>query len=169
MEVAKSKLPVLIIRFPPLYAWLVIGIGAAFLVLGLVFAGLGSRMSTAFNLFLIGLSLAAIFGGNYWRHHLHVVARLTPRQLILRREGAIDWADIAELEKKTLRISRRQTQAESEFACIKLKKPRAPSTGLQAMLARFKSAVTGYDIIVPGNELSCSVDFFVEECKKRMG
>ena len=163
-----KQLPVLVIRLTPLYAWIVIGAGVAFLLLGLAFAGFGSRMSPAFNLFLIVLSLAAIFGGNYWRHHLHVVARLTPRQLILRREGAIDWADIAELEKKTLRISRRQTQAESEFACIKLKNPRPPSSGLAAAMAKFKSAVTGYDVIVPGNELSCTVDFFVEECKKRM-
>lgn len=167
VDAAKSKpLPVLVIRFPPLYAWIVMGAGALFLLLSLVFA-LGSRMNTGFNLFLIVVSLAAIIGGNYWRHHLHVVARLTPRQLILRRDGAIDWADIAEIEKNTLRVSRRQTQAESEFACIKLKTPR-PAVGLQGKLARLKSAVTGYDIIVPGNELSCTVDYFVAECKKRL-
>jgi len=36
------------------------------------------------------------------------------------------------------------------------------------LLVRMKTAVTGYDIIVPGNELSCTVDFFVAECKKRI-
>lgn len=168
MDVAKSKpSPVLIIRLTPRYAWIVIGAGVAFLLLSLGFAAFGSHMSAGFNLFLIVVSLAAIIGGNYWRNHLHVVARLTPRQLILRRDGAIDWTDIAEIEKKTFRISRRQTQAESEFAGIRLKTPR-PATGLQGKLAKLKSAVTGYDIIVPGNELSCTVDFFVEECKRRM-
>jgi len=168
VDVAKSKpFPVLIIRLTPLYAWILIGAGVVFLLLSLAFAALGSRMSTGFILFLVVLSIAAIVGGNYWRHHLHVVARLTPRQLILRREGAIDWTDIAEIEKRTLRLSRRQLQSESEFACIKLKNPRPPA-GLQGKLAKLKSAVTGYDIIVPGNELSCTVDFFVAECKKRM-
>jgi len=169
VDVAKSKpLPVLIIRLTPQYAWIVIGAGATFLLVSLIF-GLGSgHMSPGFDLFLAAVSVAAILGGNYWRRHLHVVARLTPRQLILRREGAVDWADIAEIEKRTLRLSRRQLQSESEFACIKLKNPRPPTPGLQGKLLRLKSAVTGYDIIVPGNELSCTVDFFVAECKKRM-
>jgi hypothetical protein len=170
VDVAKPKpIAVLIIRFPPLYAWIVIGVGAVFLLLSLVFAALGSAHNNlGFDAFLAIVSVAAIVGGNYWRHHLHVVARLTPEHLFLRREGAIDWADIATIEKGTLRLSRRQTQAESEFACITLKHPRAPRSGLEATLSRLKSAVTGYDIIVPGNELSCTVDFFVAECKKRM-
>jgi len=170
VEVAKPKpLPVLIIRLTPLYAWIVIGSGAAFLLLSVVFAAVGSaHNSLGFDAFLAVISVAAIIGANYWRHHLHVVARLTPGQLVLRREGAIDWAEVAEIDKRTLHISRRQTQADSEFACIKLKHPRTPRSGLEATLARLKSAVTGYDIIVPGNELSCTVDFFVAECKKRM-
>jgi len=169
VDVAKPKpLPVLIIRLTPLYSWIVIGTGAVFLLLSLFFAAFGSRpKNLGFDLFLAIVSVAAIIGGNYWRQHLHVVARLTPRQLILRREGAVDWAEITEIEKRTLRLSRRQLQSESEFACIKLKNPR-PSAGLQGTLMRLKSAVTGYDIIVPGNELSCTVDFFVAECKKRM-
>ncbi len=169
VDVAKSKpLPVLIIRLTPLYSWIVIGTGAVFLLLSLVFALGSGHLSLGFDFFLAAISIAAIFGGNYWRKHLHVVARLTPGQLILRRDGAVDWADIAEIEKRTLRLSRRQTTAESEFACIKLKNPRPPAVGLQGKLLRLKSAVTGYDIIVPGNELSCTVDFFVAECQKRM-
>ena len=168
MDVAKPKpLPVLIIRLTPLYAWIVVGTGAVFLLLSLVFALGSGHLSLGFDFFLAANSVAAIIGGNYWRQHLHVVARLTPRQLILRREGAVDWAEITEIEKRTLRLSRRQLQSESEFACIKLKNPR-PSAGLQGKLMRLKTAVTGYDIIVPGNELSCTVDFFVAECKKRM-
>ena len=168
MTPMRRSLPVLIIRLTPLYAWIVIGAGAVFLLLSLIFALGSGHLSLGFDLFLALVSIAAILGGNYWRNHLHVVARLTPRQLILRREGAVDWEDIAEIEKRTLHLSRRQLQSESEFACIKLKQPRAPSAGLQGTLLRLKSAVTGYDIIVPGNELSCTVDFFVAECKKRM-
>jgi hypothetical protein len=163
-----KPLPVLIIRLTPLYAWIVIGAGAAFLLLSLIFALGSGHLSLGFDLFLALVSIAAILGGNYWRRHLHVVARLTPRQLILRREGAVDWEDIAEIEKRSLQLSRRQLQSESEFACIKLKQPRPPAAGLQGHLLRLKSAVTGYDIIVPGNELSCTVGFFVAECKKRM-
>ncbi len=163
-----KPLPVVVIRLTPLYAWIVIGAGAVFLLLSLLFTFLTPGKNLGFDVFLVAVSLAAIVGGNYWRGHLHVVARLTPRQLILRRDGTVDWADIAEIEKRTLRLSRRQTRAESEFACIKLRNPRPANGGLQGILVRMKTAVTGYDIIVLGNELSCTVDFFVAECKKRI-
>ena len=163
-----KPLPVLVIRLTPLYAWIVTGAGAVLLLLVLSLTAFGLSKNPGFGLFLAIVAVAAIIGGNYWRRHLHVVAKLTPKQLILRRDGAVDWADIAQIEKRTLRVSRRQTTAESEFACIKLKQPRPPAAGLQGKLLRLKSAVTGCDIIVPGNELSCTVDFFVTECKKRM-
>jgi hypothetical protein len=67
-----------------------------------------------------------------------------------------------------LRREGRQTTADTEFVCIKLKNARPPAKGLNAKLMRLKAAVTGYDIIVPGNELGCTVDFFVAECQKRM-
>ena len=155
-----KPLPVVVSRLTPLYAWIVIGAGAVFLLLSLLFTVLTPGKNLGFDVFLVAVSVAAIVGGNYWRGHLHVVARLTPRQLILRRDGTVDWADIAEIEKRTLH--------ESEFACIKLRNHRPANAGLQGILVRMKTAVTGYDIIVPGNELSCTVDFFVAECKKRI-
>ena len=171
METAKPKVsPVLEIRFSPVYAWLLMGAGAVFFLLSLLFASpFGARrMNTAFDLFLAVLSLAAIVGGNYWRHHRHVVARLTPRQLILRRGGAVNWTDIAQIDKKEIHVRYRASMGDSEYVCIKLKSKRPVEPGLAGLLLTLKSRLTGYDIIVPATELSCSAEFFIAECRKRM-
>lgn len=154
------SLPTIEIRFPAVYAWGLMALGAIFFVVG--FLPLGQN--TALGVFIMLLSLAAVIGGNYWRHHRHVVARLTPNQLILRRGGAVDWGGIATIEKKSIR-ARRET---SEFICIKLRTPRPPAPGLEGWLDKLKARVTGYDLVIPGNELSCTADWFIAQCLKRM-
>jgi len=156
-----GALPVLEIRFPVWYAYGLMGFGALVLVLSIWFAF--SLMPRALDIFIAVMGVAAIIGGNYWRHHLHVVARLTPRQLILRRGGAIDWSDIAEIDKKVIRV-----RNGSEFACIKLKTQRPPRDAIHGFVERLRSVITGYDVIVPSTDLSCTVDFFIAECRKRM-
>jgi hypothetical protein len=135
-------------------------LGAIFFFVG--FLPLGQN--PALGVFIMLLSIAAIIGGNYWRHHLHVVARLTPRHLILRRGGTVNWEDIATIEKKAIQ-ARRET---SEFICIKLRNKRPPAPGLEGWMNQLKTKVTGYDLVVPGNELSCTADWFIAECQKRM-
>ena len=82
-----ATLPVIDIRLTAIYAWLMIGFGCLVFLLGLVLAILHHGRDLGFGLCLSGISLATALGGNYWLKHLHIVAQLTPRQLILRRDG----------------------------------------------------------------------------------
>ena len=162
---APTALPVLEIRFSAMYAWLLIAFGAIFFLLAFL---VGSK-NGGLGILIAILSVGGMIGGNYWRHHLHVVARLTPRQLILRRGGTMSWADIAAIEKKTIRVPYKGVSQESSYVCIKLKTPRKATDKLQGFLDKLKKTVLGgYDIVVPDSELSCSADSFIAECKKRM-
>jgi hypothetical protein len=162
-----AALPVVELRFPPLYAWLLVGIGVAFAVLGL-FLRLTTTHAPGLAVFIAVCGVAGAAGGNYWRHHLHCVARLTPRQLYLQREGTIDWTNIAAIEKKQLKTTYRGVRNTSEFVCITLKKKRPVNDRLTGFMHNLKSTITGYDIIVPDTELSCTADWFLAECRKRM-
>jgi len=162
---AAATLPTIEIRFSPIYAWLLIVAGVIFFFLAVFLIGGQNR---PLSLFIVVLSIAAIGGGNYWRQHLHVVARMTSRVLVLQRDGTVPWADIVEIEKKTLRVPVKGVRHESEYICIKLRVPRPAKAGAQGMFDQIKAAVTGYDIIVPQQELSCGSDYFIDECRKRM-
>jgi hypothetical protein len=164
----RADLPVIEIRFPATYAWLLMGIGGLFFLLGLWVALLASHGSVGAGLLISAASVAAIVGGEYWRRHLHVVAQLSPQQLILRRDGPVYWTDITAIEVKTIRASYRGTPTRSDFVCIKLKSPPAPKGKLDAFMRKAKRAISGYDIIVGGTDLSCTPDWFVAECRKRM-
>ena len=161
-------LPVLEVRFPATYAWLAMAFGCVFFLLGLVFALLNHQRHLGFGLLLSTASLAAVIAANYWRGHLHVVARLTPKQLVLRRDGAVDWETIDHIETKTIHSAYRGAATRSEFVCIKLKSRPAPKNRLDGFFRNARHAVTGYDIIVGVSELSCTADWFVAECRKRI-
>lgn len=152
-----TVLPTIEIRFPATYAWIAMVFGAVFFFTGFLVAG----QNTALGLFISALALAAIIGGYYWRQHLHVVARLTPRQLILRRGGKVEWTEIEVIDKKTLRPTIKGVRHRADYACIKLTKRRPSEPGLAGFLG-------GYDIIVPHHDLSCTVDWFIAECNKRI-
>ena len=157
------------IRFSATYAWAAMAAAALFFLLGLAFIVINPHRNLGFSLFLCTASLAALIGANYWRHHLHVVARLTPQQLILARDGPVNWRDIAAIEIKEIHArSYHGVSERSRFACIRLKHPRPPKNRLDGFLHKFKHAVTGYDIIVPASELSCPIEWFVAECRKRI-
>jgi hypothetical protein len=156
------------VRFPATYAWMAIGFGAIFFLLGLLIALVNHHRNLGVGVLLVVLSLAAVVGANYWRKHLHVVAQLTPQQLILRRDGAVNWEEIAAIEKNEIHASYHGARGKSDFVCIKLKTKRAPKGGLQGFLLKAKEAMTGYDIIVPMSEFACGTDWFVAECQKRM-
>jgi hypothetical protein len=161
---ARVRLPTIEVRFSPVYAWMLIGFGALFFILALV---LGHKFP-ALGIFISIAAMAAMVGGNYWRQHLHVVARMTPRHLILRRGGTVAWPEIGQLEKKVVTVYYRGLR-ESEFVCIKLNVKRNVREGVLGVLDRLKTQVLGgYDVIVPGDELSCTVDWFVDQCQQRM-
>jgi hypothetical protein len=162
---APAALPVIEIRLTAIYAWLLIGFGVIFFLLAFL---VGSK-NAGLGFLIAVLSVAGVLGGNYWRHHLHVVARMTPRQLVLHRGGTVSWSDIAAIEKKTIRLPYKGVSHESAYVCIKLKTPRKSPDKLQGFLDTVKkAALGGYDIVVPDSELSCSVDWFIAECTKRM-
>ena len=163
----KNDLPDIEVRFPPTYAWLAIGFSGIFFVLGLVFALL-DRRNLGVSVLISTASLAGLAAGTYWLQHLHVVARLTPTQLVLRRDGAVNWADIASIKLVEIRASYRGTPTRAELVCIKLKNRPPRKAGLEGFMARARHAITGVDIIVPGNELSCPAAWFLAECQKRM-
>jgi hypothetical protein len=162
-----APLPVITIRFSPLWAWLLIGISAAFLLLG-IYLAITVRHQSNIPVVISGLAVVGMLGGHYWRHHLHVVARMTPRQLILRRDGVINWGDITTIEKKEISMRYRGANGRSVFICIKLKTPKAAKNKFDAFFNRMKSAITGFDVLVPENELSCTAEWFIAECQKRI-
>jgi hypothetical protein len=165
-------LPDIEIRFSPLYAWLLIGFGGIFLIFGLLLATSPvGRQSDGLGLLICVLSIAGVFGANYWRHHLPIIVRMTQRRLFLPRGVEVDWADIVEIEKKTLALSRHGARNTSEFVCFKLKNQPAKYNRVnQAFLKLIKSALLGgYDVVInPQDELFRSADWFLAECKKRM-
>jgi len=141
------------------------GAGGAFFLLSFL---VGSK-NPGLGVFIAILSVGGVIGGNYWRHHLHVVARMTPRKLVLQRGGTMSWSDIAAIDKKTIRAPYKGVSHETSYVCIKLKTPRKAADKLQGFLDSVKKTVLGgYDIVIGDSELSCSVDWFIEECKKRM-
>src|SRR5262245_38922765 len=165
---AAAALPVIDIRLTAVYAWLMIGFGCLCFVLGLVLAMLHHGRDLAFGLCLSGISLATAIGGNYWRKHLHIVAQLTPRQLILRRDGAVNWGEIAAIETRQLSAFNHGVRHQSRFVCIQLKNRPPAKNGWDAFFHKAKHAISGFDIIVGESELSCTAEWFAEECRKRM-
>jgi hypothetical protein len=155
------------IRFTPVYAWMTIGFGVIVFLLGLFIALLTHHRNLGFGLGLCLISVAAVIGANYWRKHLHVVAQMNLRQLVLRRGGPIDWDNIAAIENKEIRSFYHGARTRSEWICIKLKNKPTPKDRWHEFFLKAKSAITGYDIIVAANEMSCTADWFVAECRKR--
>jgi hypothetical protein len=94
---------------------------------------------------------------------------MTPRLLVLRREGSLKWTDIAEIEKKTIAVRNHGVRHRTDYVCIKLATPRPARPGINGFLDKIKHVVLGgYDIVVPDSELSCGADWFIAECQKRM-
>jgi len=167
-----ATLPEIEIRFSPLYAWLLIGFGVFFFFMGLFsFSPSLPGRNVSLGILICGLSVAGVIGGNYWRNHLPVVIRMTSRNLVLPRVGAVDWSDIIAIDKKSLGISSYGARNSSEFVCFKLKNKPPQYKGLnEAFLKAVKSAVLGgYDVVInPQQELLRDADWFISECKKRM-
>jgi len=162
-----APLPNIEIRFTPVYAWITIGFGAICFCLGL-FIALLAHHDVGFGLSMCFMSVAAAIGANYWRKHLHVVAQMTPRQLVLRRDGPIDWENIAAIENKEIHTSNHGVGHRSEFVCIKLKNSPPPKNKWDGFFIKAKRAIIGYDIIVSANDMACTADWFTAECRKRM-
>ena len=160
--------PNLEIRFTPVYAWMTIGFGVIFFLLGFFIALLGHHRNLGFGFVICLISVPAVIGANYWRKHLHIVAQMTPGQLVLRRDGSIDWDNIAAIENKEIRSSYHGARGRSEFVCIRLKNKPAPKNRWDSFFLKAKHAITGYDVIVPANDMSCTADWFIAECRKRM-
>lgn len=165
---SSAALPNIEIHFSSLYAWLLIIFGAIFFVLGLFMASpAATHSSPAIGILICVLSFTAILGGNYWRHHLPVVVRMTQRQLFLPRGVVTDWTNITAIDKQVLAISRNA----HEYVCFKLKNPPTQNNRVNQVVANFmkNTLLNGYDVVInPQDELLRSADWFIAECRKRM-
>jgi hypothetical protein len=134
--------------------------------MGLLFVLSAQSRNVGLDLFICAVSIAAVVGGNYWRNHLPIMVRMTPRQLFLPRSVAVDWTEITAIEKKTLPL-RRQS---SEWVCIRLKNKLPAKNFSEKFGLQLKSLITGgYDMVIcPQQELLRDADWFIAECKKRM-
>lgn len=178
--------PDLEIRLNPLYAWMLIIFGGIFFLLGLMMAApIGKTRNVGLGLLISFASAVAIVGGNYWRQHLPIMVRMTPRELILSRSWprstVIAWANLAELDKKSINLTRHGVRHSSELVFIKLKSPLPTADPLSASSSAYKrfnemlltgiknNLLGGYDLwINPQDEFSRSADWFIGECRKRM-
>jgi len=174
------------LRLSPLYAWLMIGFGGVSLLLGiLIVSSVAKGHNTGLGVLICLASISAIGGGNYWRKHLPVMVRMTPRELSLPkmwpRRVIVPWSEIAVIEKKTLTGSRHGVRQTSEHVCIKLKTPLPSNDRLSESwpgYKRFNDALMsgvknnllgGYDLFLnPQDEFLRDADWFILECKKRM-
>jgi len=168
VESMNAPLPNIEIRFTPVYAWMMIGFGVIFFLLGLFIALLAHHRNLGFGLVLCLISIPAVIGANYWRKHLHVVAQMNPQQLVLRRDGPIGWDNIAVIENKVLHSFNHGARHRSEFVCLKLKTKPVPKDRWHGFFLKAKSAIIGYDVILSANDMSCTADWFIAECRKRM-
>jgi hypothetical protein len=183
---SSAGLPDIELRLSPLYTWLLIGFGAIFFVIGLLFASPAAKHpNIGLGILICAVSAAAIIGGNYWRHHLPVVAAIRRRGLyrssMQGRPVTIEWSNIAEIEKKTINMMHHGVRHGSEVVFIKLNNPIPAKDRLSENFAAYKrfqekvlkgikdNLLGGYDFYLnPQDEFLRSADWFISECKKRM-
>ena len=181
-----TALPDIELRLSPLYAWLLIGFGAIFLLLGVLIASPIARgQNVGLGFFISLASIGAIVGGNYWRRHLPVMVRMTSHQLSLPkmwpRRVVVPWSEITEIEKKTVTFFRRGMRQTSDLVFIKLKNPLTSNDQLSRSWPAYKrfndmlmngvknNLLGGHDLFLnPQDEFLRDADWFIAECKKRM-
>ena len=173
------------LRLNPMYAWIAMGAGTAFLLLGLfILAAPSKSLGRGPGMLISLISIAAIIGGNYFRHHLPVMVRMTSRQLSLPgmwpRRLVIDWTNISAIDKKTVTLFQHGVRQQAELVCIKLKNPPTVNDPLsqaypaykrfnEALQKGAKALVGGYDVVInPLDNFMRTADWFIAECKKRM-
>jgi hypothetical protein len=188
MAVAKragAKLSDVELKLSPFYAWGVMVFAAIMFVIGLLILSPQAKGRNVTLGALISIaSAAAIAGGNYWRTHMPVMARLSSRQLHLPgmwpRKVIVNWTDIIALEKKVLTVRYRGTHT-TEFVCIKLRNPIPASDPLslaspayrrfnETLTRGFNQAVLGgFDLAIdPLGQFGRTADWFLAECQKHM-
>src|SRR5262249_33754279 len=120
---ASASLPDIELRLSPLYAWLLITSGGVFFVIGLLFASpTAKHPNVGLAVLICAVSVGAVMGGNYWRHHLPVTAAIRRRGLyrssVQGRSMLIEWNNIAEIEKKTINLMHHGVRQGSELVFI---------------------------------------------------
>ena len=180
-----GAMPEIELRLSPLYALGLIVFGAMMFFVGLLFLSTQSRgRNVGLGIFICAASAATMIGSNYWRHHLPVMVRMTSRQLLIPgqwpRRVVVDWNNIADIQKKSLAISRYGVRNQSEFVLIKLKKPLEVDDPLSQAFPAYKrfnqafvkgishAILGGYDLVINPLDFFRTADWFIAECKKRM-
>lgn len=172
------------LRLSPLYPWGLIAFGAMMFIVGLLSFSSQTGGHNGLAIFICLASAATMIGSNYWRHHLPVMVRMTSRQLLIPgqwpRRVVIDWNNIADIQKKTLAISRYGARNQTEFVLIKLKEPLPVDDPLSRAYPAYKrmnqafvkgigrAILGGYDMAINPLDFFRTADWFIDECKKRM-
>jgi hypothetical protein len=92
------------ITFSPVFAWMLIGFGIIFVILGVGFmTPLSPRQNILLGTGIVIAALSAILGGRVWLRNLPVVMRLKPEGLEIVKQGiTLRWSDIDCVEIKTV-------------------------------------------------------------------
>ncbi len=98
-------MPDIELRLSALYAWILIGSGVVLFLVSLLFLAPQSKgRNVGLAFFLCVVSIGAVIGGNYRRHHMPVMVRMSRSHLSLPgmwpRRLVIDWREIEAIDKR---------------------------------------------------------------------
>lgn len=155
------------IRFNPLYAWMLIGFGCIFLLLGLfVMTPWAVQGSVALGGAICLASLAGIAGGAFWLKHLPVILRFTEDELQICGKNSVRWQDVAAVDVRTIRIRGNAVS----YVCLRLKTKPASENTLHSLFQAARDMILGdYDIVLDEQKYSRPAAWLAAECGRRMG
>lgn len=155
------------ITFSPLYAWMLIGFGCFFFLLGLfILTPLAAERNVPAAVAICVAAAAGIAGGAYWLKHLPVMLRFTAQEMQFPGSASIRWSEMERVDVQTLDIDGQHVS----YVCIKLKTKRPADGGLQRLFQAARNAIMGeYDIVLDEQKYARSAKWIAGECERRRG
>lgn len=155
------------ITFSPLYAWMLIGFGLFFFLLGLfVMTPWAVGGSVALGVLIALAAAAGMGGGVLWLKHLPVVLRFTSEELQVIGSAPVRWSEIERVDVQKIDMEGHLVS----YVCIELKTRRAVEGNLNRAFQAARSAVLGdYDIVLDEQKYSRPAEWLAAECKRRVG
>ena len=155
------------ITFSPIYAWMLIGFGSFFFLLGLfVLTPWAKGGSLALGILIALVAAGGIAGGVIWLKHLPVVLRLTADELQVSGVTPVRWSEIERVDVQKLEIDGTPVH----YVCIRLTNRRPVEGSLNRLFQAGRNALLGdYDIVLDEQKYSRPADWLAAECRKRLG
>jgi len=155
------------ITFNPLFPWMLIVFGVAFICLGVLFMmPFVARQNVVLGMGIVIAAVIGIMGGRFWLRHLPIMMQLTPEGLyVSRKKTTYRWSDIERVDVKTISL-----KGEVHYLCIRLKAEsreqyRRKSDGLIALTIK---ALGDFDLVFNDQEFSMPADLLKTEIEKRI-